>query len=95
LTAQHYVPTPQIPTIAATSVAINIANIAIERASVPSIAMLVSVAKIPPAGVKPPYMSAWKAAAREPIGTNVSAPSASDHGLNTWNDTLGAEAKTQ
>jgi hypothetical protein len=32
--------------------------------------MLVSVAKIPPAGVNPPYMSAWKAAARDPIETN-------------------------
>jgi hypothetical protein len=65
----------QIPTIAATSVATNIATMATGRASVPSIAMLVSVAKIPPAGVNPPYMSAWKIAAREPIETNGLAPS--------------------
>ena len=33
---------------------------------VPSIAMLVRVANIPPAGVNPPYMNDWKAAAIVP-----------------------------
>ena len=74
-TVRHHVPTPQIPTVAATSVATTIATMVIERASVPSIAMLVSVAKIPPAGVNAPYMNAWKAAAREPMETNELAPS--------------------
>ena len=32
----------------------------------PTIPKLVRVAKMPPAGVKPPYAQAWKAAAREP-----------------------------
>lgn len=32
----------------------------------PSIARLVSDAKIPPAGVNPPYIADWKAAAIEP-----------------------------
>jgi hypothetical protein len=70
LIVHHHVPKPQIQTVPATSVAIDIATVATGRASVPSIAMLVSVAKIPPAGVNPPYMNAWKAAAREPIETN-------------------------
>lgn len=33
----------------------------------PSIPMLVNVANIPPAGVKPPYMKDWNAAASEPL----------------------------
>jgi hypothetical protein len=33
----------------------------------PSIPTLVRVAKIPAAGVKPPYIQDWKAAARDPI----------------------------
>lgn len=33
---------------------------------VPSIAMLVRVANMPPAGVNPPYMNDWKAAANVP-----------------------------
>lgn len=74
-TAHHHDPTPQIQNVPAISVAINIATMATGRDSVPSIAMLVSVAKIPLAGVKPPYMNAWKAAAREPIETNKLVPS--------------------
>lgn len=35
--------------------------------TVPSIAMLVNVAKIPPAGGKPPYMKDWNAATSEPV----------------------------
>lgn len=38
---------------------------------VPSIAMLVRVANIPPAGVKAPYMYDWKAAARDPIMPDI------------------------
>lgn len=34
--------------------------------NVPSIAMLVNEANIPPAGVKPPYIHDWKAAASVP-----------------------------
>jgi hypothetical protein len=74
-TVQHHVPTPQVQTIAATSVAVTIATMAIVRASVPIAAKLVSVAKIPLAGVNPPYMNAWKAAAREPIETSELAAS--------------------
>lgn len=33
----------------------------------PNIAMLVKVAKIPPAGVKPPYIYDWNAAASDPV----------------------------
>lgn len=33
----------------------------------PNIAILVNVAKIPPAGVNPPYIKDWNAAASEPI----------------------------
>jgi hypothetical protein len=74
-TARYHVPTPQLQTADATSVAVNIATMATERASVPSIAMLVNVANIPAAGVNPPYISAWKAAAREPIETSELAAS--------------------
>jgi len=35
---------------------------------VPSIPILVKVANIPPAGVKPPYMSDWNPAASDAIG---------------------------
>ncbi|KKA18804.1 hypothetical protein T310_7244 [Rasamsonia emersonii CBS 393.64] len=53
--------------MAATTVANTAANTAAGHISVPSIAILVNVAKMPPAGVKPPYMRDWKAAAREPV----------------------------
>ena len=39
---------------------------------VPSIAIDVKVAKIPPAGVKAPYMHDWKAAARVPVSLLLS-----------------------
>ena len=52
-------------------VAITAAKAAIGHASVPSIAMLVRVAKMPPAGVKAPYMTDWNHAAREPIDTQT------------------------
>lgn len=60
-------PYPITPTMAATTVANTAANTAAGHISVPSIAILVNVAKMPPAGVKPPYMRDWKAAAREPV----------------------------
>ena len=34
---------------------------------VPNMAMLVNVAKIPPAGVNPPYIKDWNAAASDPV----------------------------
>lgn len=49
-------PTPSCHTIIDTPVAITDANITNGIMNVPSIAMLVNVAKIPPAGVNPPYM---------------------------------------
>ena len=39
----------------------------------PSIAMLVNVANIPPAGVKAPYINDWNMAAREPTPKKDSA----------------------
>lgn len=42
--------------------------------SVPNIAILVSVANIPPAGVKPPYINDWNPAANDP-GHKVSGVS--------------------
>lgn len=53
--------TDTVNTVAAT-VAMPVAN----GCSVPNIAMLVNVAKMPPAGVMPPYMNDWKAAAIVP-----------------------------
>jgi hypothetical protein len=38
---------------------------------VPSIAMLVNVANIPPAGVKAPYINDWNMAAREPTPKKI------------------------
>jgi hypothetical protein len=43
--------------------AINIAN----GLNHPTMAKLVKVANIPPAGVNPPYIKDWKAAARDPV----------------------------
>jgi hypothetical protein len=60
-------PTPTFQTIIDTPVAITDANITNGIMNVPSIAMLVNVAKIPPAGVNPPYMKDWNAAAIEPV----------------------------
>lgn len=57
---------PQTHTSIATPVAITTARIAAGGIIVPSIAMLVKVAKMPPAGVKAPYMYDWKAAAIVP-----------------------------
>lgn len=51
-----YLPTPKSQTRAATILAINDEKKNTAGISVPTIAMLVSVAKRPPAGVKPPYM---------------------------------------
>lgn len=59
-------PTPHIHTILATTVAIDEATRRASGIIVPSIAMLVRVANIPPAGVNPPYMYDWKAAAKVP-----------------------------
>jgi hypothetical protein len=52
----HHRPIPQIHTSIATPVATTEARIAAGGIIVPSINMLVNVAKIPPAGVKAPYM---------------------------------------
>ena len=52
---------------AATAVAISAAIIAHSGIATPSIPTLVKVAKIPPVGVKPPYIQDWNAAARDPI----------------------------
>jgi len=60
-------PTPQYQTIVAANVANSDANKTKTGPLNPSIAMLVNVAKIPPAGVKPPYINDWKAAARDPV----------------------------
>jgi hypothetical protein len=51
----------------ATPVASVHASITAQGMNVPNIAILVNVAKIPLAGVNPPYMKDWKVAAREPI----------------------------
>lgn len=51
-----YLPTPKTQTRAATILAMNDEKKNTAGISVPTIAMLVSVAKRPPAGVKPPYM---------------------------------------
>lgn len=51
-----YLPAPKTHTMAATRLAMNDDNRNTAGMSVPTIAMLVSVAKRPPAGVKPPYM---------------------------------------
>jgi hypothetical protein len=51
-----HLPIPQAHTEMATPVAITAARIAAGGIIVPSIAMLVKVAKMPPAGVKAPYM---------------------------------------
>lgn len=64
---RHGSPHPIFQTITATAVASVAANITAEGMSVPIIAILVNVAKIPLAGVNPPYIKDWKAAAREPI----------------------------
>lgn len=50
----------------ATSVAKKAPTSTTKGARMPSIAKLVRVAKRPPAGVKPPYIQVWKAAAIEP-----------------------------
>lgn len=63
----HGSPHPIFQTITATAVARIDASITAEGMRVPIIAILVNVAKIPLAGVNPPYMKDWKAAAREPI----------------------------
>ncbi|TKW53855.1 hypothetical protein CTA1_6030 [Colletotrichum tanaceti] len=55
-----------------TNVATRPAKMTTGGINVPSIAMLVRVANTPPAGVKPPYMYDWKAAASVP-GGSVSA----------------------
>lgn len=47
---------PQAHTSVATPVAITTARIVTIGTSVPNMAMLVKVAKMPPAGVKAPYM---------------------------------------
>lgn len=51
--------------IPATTVATKAANNATGGMRSPNIPRLVRVAKIPAAGVKPPYIQAWKAAAAE------------------------------
>lgn len=51
-----YLPTPKTQTMAATRLAMNDEKKTTAGMSVPIIAILVSVAKRPPAGVKPPYM---------------------------------------
>ena len=55
----------------ATIVAIIAAPRAATGIMIPNIPMLVNVAKRPPAGVKPPYATDWKAAASVPVVTRV------------------------
>jgi hypothetical protein len=59
-------PHPQAHTILAAAVAKSDATTAAIGIMVPTIAMLVNVANNPPAGVKPPYIHDWKAAANVP-----------------------------
>jgi hypothetical protein len=66
-TPRHGGPNPIFQTMKATPVASVHASITAQGMNVPNIAILVNVAKIPLAGVNPPYMKDWKAAAREPI----------------------------
>lgn len=61
-----YLPTPQAQTIAVTTVATAAAIAAKGGIASPNIVTEVRVANKPPAGVKPPYIHAWKAAAKEP-----------------------------
>lgn len=61
-----YLPTPQAQTIAVTTVATAAAMAAKGGIATPNIVTEVRVANKPPAGVKPPYIHAWKAAAKEP-----------------------------
>lgn len=56
-------PTPPTHTKLATIVAMSEATPTAAGINVPSMAMLVKVANTPPAGVNPPYMHDWKAAA--------------------------------
>lgn len=53
---QRHCPTPSFHTTIDTAVAITEANITNGIMTVPSIPMLVNVAKTPAAGVNPPYM---------------------------------------
>lgn len=59
-------PTPHIHTMPATTVERSDAAINAGGIKVLSIAMLIRVANMPPAGVNPPYMNDWKAAANVP-----------------------------
>jgi hypothetical protein len=60
-------PTPKTQTTIAAPVATTAARRDAAGIKVPSIAMLVNVANIPPAGVKAPYIHDWKAAASVPL----------------------------
>lgn len=67
----YYLPTPQAQTVAAIPVARSAATTIAGHMSVPSIAILVKVANMPPTGVNAPYMKDWKAAARDPERDDV------------------------
>ena len=62
-----YRPIPTQNTTPATAVANATAMNSAQGINIPNIPMLVSVAKTPPAGVKPPYMTDCKIAASEPV----------------------------
>ena len=67
LDLRHYFPTPRLQTRTETPVARTEARRTAGNMSVPNMAMLVNVAKIPPAGVNPPYMKDWNPAANDPV----------------------------
>lgn len=62
-----YFPTPSLHTRIDTPVARMEAVRVAGNINTPNIAMLVKVAKIPPAGVKPPCIYDWNAAASDPV----------------------------
>lgn len=90
-----HLPTPETQTKTATKVATSDEPIPTAGINVPTMAMHVKVAKIPPAGVKPPYIQDWKAAAAVPEPDSIShkfqdvnlgrAPRNQSH-FPTWND---------